>query len=189
MLGASFGPLSELCLLLDWEVEVHYRRCWLSDWARWHDIHAYIAVKESLALAADGRSGQDLAGRYHIGAANVHTWVAVITSGLPAGHAASHASDVRVALRLVHSSLVVDIACHGAFSSHVDRIDIGIGVQWDLRCNSRVMFSQVGHSVDGWSHGARGNGGDGLLLFVFIRLVQPLMLSSFHLCMWGAPMP
>ena len=90
-----------------------------------------------------------MAGRYLIGAANVHTWVAVITSGLPASHAASHASDVRVALRLVHSPLVEDIACHGAFSSHVDRIDIGIGVQWDLRCNSRVMFHKSGIRLTG----------------------------------------
>ena len=41
-------------VLLDWDGEIHYRRCWLSDWARWHDTHANIAVKECLALAADG---------------------------------------------------------------------------------------------------------------------------------------
>ena len=58
--GSAWGVLLArwqdcvICVLLDWDGEIHYRRCWLSDWARWHDTHADIAVKECLALAADG---------------------------------------------------------------------------------------------------------------------------------------
>ena len=58
--GSAWGVLlarwqdCAICVLLDWDGEIHYRRCWLSDWARWHDTHADIAVKECLALAADG---------------------------------------------------------------------------------------------------------------------------------------
>ena len=97
-----------ICLLLHWRDwrEHHYWRCRLPYWAGRNDTRADVAMKSFLALAAYGRPGKDLASRYHVGATNIHTRVAVVSSGLSARYAPSHAFYVWIVLCLVHASLV-----------------------------------------------------------------------------------
>ena len=115
-------------VLLHWREwrEHHYWRCRLPYWAGRNDTRADVAMKRFLALAAYGRPGKDLASRYHVGATNIHTGVAVVSSGLSARYAPSHAFYVWIVLCLVHVSLVENLACRRALSPHVDRVDVGI---------------------------------------------------------------
>ena len=101
-------------------------------------------MKAVFACAAYGRPGEDLASRYHIGATNIRTWVAIVSSGLSTRHAPSHAFHMWIVLCLFHASLVEKLTRRRALSPHVDRVDVGIWRHWDLRCHSRGMFHVTG---------------------------------------------
>ena len=125
----------------------------LSDRTGGHEAHAHITMK-ILARAADRRSGHDLTARNLIRKSSSNTLVAEVASRLATRHASPHIDQVREIVDLIHHLEIEHLTCQRVSSTDGEGIDIGIGRQRTLRCNSKVIWDgrSPGHEKGECTH-------------------------------------